>query len=164
MWSVPYTNPSYIQWYRGHQWPGNDVGHNSSGSVHVLGLTTLAVHIQWSFVQAEEQKCADYNSLQCATASPLYPLLEIILLWEDMFQTVNNSLPKSTLPSCLVISFSLSTCDEFIRENTNPFYKASLPALSVCLLLNLPLTYKSGTRWSLSFGLWFGLFHVYAIL
>lgn len=36
--------------------------------------------------------------------------------------------------------------------NANPFYKASLPALSVCLLLNLPLTYKSGLRWSLSLG------------
>ena len=80
-----------------------------------------------------------------------------------MFLTFNSSMPKSTLPSRLVILFSLSTCDEFIRETTNPFYKASLPALSVCLLLNLPLTYKSGMRWSLSFGLWFGLFHAYAI-
>lgn len=85
---------------------------------------------------------------------------EIIISWEDTFLTFSNSLPKSTPPSHLVSAFSLSTCDKFIRKNKNSFYPASL---SVHLLLILPLIYDSGVEESLSFGLWFGLFHVYSV-
>lgn len=67
-------------------------------------------------------------------------------------------------PSWSVLSYCLHVTSLLERIKAHFIRPAFHLCLLVHLLFILPLIYESAARWSLSFGLWFGLSHAFAIL
>lgn len=133
-------------------------------TVHILERTTPAVHIQWRM-----RRMGNKHMLIKTPLNILPPLL-CVLSWSPHFVRMCVFSPliihgQSQLPPPPAWSF-LSHCLHVMglsERRKIHFYQASLPSLSVHRLLILSRIYDLGMRWSLSFGLQFGLFHTYAI-